>query len=508
VADAHGNTGSASFSVTVHDSTAPVVTVPANAVVEATSASGTAYTFSASAIDTVDGTVVTTCDPASGSTFAIGTTTVACWARDAHGNTAAASFTITVLKMTPLITWNVPADITYGTALSGAELNATANVTGSFVYTPPAGTVLNAGAGQTLSGVFTPADGATYTTATMNSNITVLKAIPTTTWAAPGAITYGTVLTGAQLSATANVPGSFAYTPGNGVVLDAGMRTLSAIFTPTDVTNYASVTATTEVLVATAALAVTAASHTKTYGAANPTLTVSYSGFVNGDTATSLAIPALVTTAATTSSPVGTYPITASGAVSANYTISYVTGTLAVTRAVLTVTADNQTKTYGAANPVLTVTCLGFVNGDTAASLTVQPTVTTTATISSPAGTYPITASGAESANYTITHVNGMLTVVASSGPVATNDSYTTTQATALTVASPGVLANDTGGTLTAVLSGAPAHGALVLNANGGFRYAPSASYIGTDTFRYQAKDSSGTLSGVSTVTIAIKSFQ
>ena len=155
----------------------------------------------------------------------------------------------------------------------------------------------------------------------------------------------------------------------------------------------------------------------------------------------------------------------------------------------------------------MTVSYSGFVNGDTAASLTTQPTVTTTATTASPVGTYPITASGATSANYTMSYVNGTLTVVASSGPVANNDSYTTTQATALTVATPGVLANDTGNTLTAVLSSGPAHGTLTLNANGSFRYTPSSSFIGTDTFRYQAKDSSAALSSVATVTITVTSF-
>ena len=135
-------------------------------------------------------------------------------------------------------------------------------------------------------------------------------------------------------------------------------------------------------------------------------MTVSYSGFVNGDTAASLTTPPTVSTTATAASAAGTYPITASGAVSANYTISYVSGTLTVTRAALTVTANNQTKAYGAANPTLTVSYSGFVNGDTAASLTTPPTVSTATTATSAVGTYPITASGAVSANYTISYVS------------------------------------------------------------------------------------------------------
>ena len=61
---------------------------------------------------------------------------------------ATATTTITVLKATSTITWSTPADITYGTALSATQLNATANVPGSFVYAPVAGTVLNAGAAR------------------------------------------------------------------------------------------------------------------------------------------------------------------------------------------------------------------------------------------------------------------------------------------------------------------------------------------------------------------------
>ena len=68
-------------------------------------------------------------------------------------------------KVTPTITWATPAPITYGTALSGTQLNATASVPGSFAYNPAAGTVLGVGS-QTLSVTFTPTDTVDYTTAT------------------------------------------------------------------------------------------------------------------------------------------------------------------------------------------------------------------------------------------------------------------------------------------------------------------------------------------------------
>ena len=159
----------------------------------------------------------------------------------------------------------------------------------------------------------------------------------------------------------------------------------------------------------------------ESYGAANPALTVSYSGFVNGDTQASLTTLPTVSTTATAASPAGSYPITASGAVSANYTISYVAGTLTVNKVALTITANNQSKVVGAANPALTVSYGGFVNGETQASLTTQPTVTTTAVTGSPVGTYPITASGAVAANYNISYVAGTLTVTSATlafGPI------------------------------------------------------------------------------------------
>jgi len=130
-------------------------------------------------------------------------------------------------------------------------------------------------------------------------------------------------------------------------------------------------------------LTITADNQSKGYGAALPGLTVSYSGFVNGDTAGSLTTAPAVTTSGTASSPAGSYPITASGAVDANYTISYVAGTLTVSPVGLVVTANNQSKGYGAALPGLTVSYSGFVNGDTAGSLTTAPAVTTSGTASS-----------------------------------------------------------------------------------------------------------------------------
>ena len=86
-------------------------------------------------------------------------------------------------------------------------------------------------------------------------------------------------------------------------------------------------------------------------------------------------------------------------------------GTLTVTPVALTITADNKTTVYGASLPTLTTRCAGLVNGDTSASLTTQPTVTTSATLASQPGTYSITASGAVDPDYTISYAGGTVTV-------------------------------------------------------------------------------------------------
>ena len=200
-----------------------------------------------------------------------------------------------------------------------------------------------------------------------------------------------------------------------------------------------------------AALTVTAANQTKTYGAANPALTVSYSGFVNGDTQASLTTPATATTTATTASAVGNYTIVPSGAADNNYTISYVNGTLTVGQAALTVIADNQTKTYGAANPALTVSYSGFVNGDTQASLTTPATATTTATTASAVGNYTIVPGGAADNNYTISYVNGTLNVGQAALTVTANNQTKTYGASnpALTVSYSGFVNGDTQASLT-----------------------------------------------------------
>ncbi len=162
-------------------------------------------------------------------------------------------------------------------------------------------------------------------------------------------------------------------------------------------------------------LVVTADNKEKVYGSANPPLTASYDGFVNGDDVGSLGAAPILSTGADNSSPVAQYPISISGGTSGNYSFVLKGGILTVTKASLLVSAEDKSKSYGSVNPPLTVVYDGFVNGDNSGSLTVQPVATTTADVLSPVGQYPITVSGAESNNYSITYNAASLTITQAS---------------------------------------------------------------------------------------------
>jgi hypothetical protein len=139
------------FTVTVEDTTDPVVSVPSDITTEATGPGGAAVTFSASASDIVDGSVSTSCAPSSGSTFALGTTTVTCSATDSNGNTGSASFGVTV-RDTAAPSVTVPANITTpATGPSGATVSFSASATDlvdsspSVVCAPPSGSTFPLG---------------------------------------------------------------------------------------------------------------------------------------------------------------------------------------------------------------------------------------------------------------------------------------------------------------------------------------------------------------------------
>ena len=284
-------------------------------------------------------------------------------------------------------------------------------IPGTYTYTPPAGTVPAVGT-VPLSVLFTPTD-PNYGTATKTVNLVVNKASLTVT-ANSQTVTYGTALapysytiTGlvngdTQATATTGAP-SLSTTPANPV--NAGTYTINTAAGTMASSNYSLSFVNGTVTITKPTLTVTANNFSRVYGAANPTFSAVVTGAVGTDTFT-----VTESTTATAASPVGSYSIVpvVSGTNLSNYNVVYVNGTLTVGQATLTVTAGNASRAYGVANPGFSASATGAVNGDTFTF-----TESTTATASSPVGSYAIVpvASGTNLGNYSVVYVNGTLTV-------------------------------------------------------------------------------------------------
>jgi hypothetical protein len=210
-------------------------------------------------------------------------------------------------------------------------------------------------------------------------------------------------------------------------------------------------------------LAVTANPATKIYGGPVPSLTYIVSGLVGADTAGTALSGSLATTAMS-GSHVGSYPITQGTltAVNGNYTINFGGANVSVSPAPLSISANNVSKPYGAPVPPLTASYSGLVIGDTAASLSTPPTLTTSATATSPVGVYGIQVAGAGSLDYTFSYVPGTLTVAkAITSAALTGGSIsiavvgqTATYTVQLAPVSPG--AGKPTGTVTLLMDGTP----------------------------------------------------
>ena len=166
------------------------------------------------------------------------------------------------------------------------------------------------------------------------------------------------------------------------------------------------------------------ANTTKVYGDANPEFNITYSGFRDGDSEVGFSVPASISTIVDNSSKVGKYDIVASGAVSDKYEISYIPGTLTITKAPLSISAGNYTKKQGDAMPVFKASYAGFKNGENESVLTKQPVFSCEANEASAPAEYAVTISGAEAENYDISYEQGHLTVVEADAVVVRAKSY------------------------------------------------------------------------------------
>jgi len=213
--DASGNVSQKTFNVTVGDTTAPVLALPANISAEATSAAGAVVNYSATALDGVDGSMTPNCVPTSGATFAFGVTTVNCSVTDAHGNTGTGSFTVAVADTVAPSIVGAPGDrVIEATSAAGALVSwtsptATDVVDGTVAVScaPASGTVFPIGA--------TPG---TCTAVDSHGNQTTSHFTTTVQDTTPPVVAIASPIDGAVLSLYEYVTASYTCADAVGVV--------------------------------------------------------------------------------------------------------------------------------------------------------------------------------------------------------------------------------------------------------------------------------------------------
>jgi len=261
----------------------------------------------------------------------------------------------------------------------------------------------DAGTGKTLSvSAYTVNDGNSgnnYTVSTVTSTAGVIVQASGSVALGSLSQTYNGMAEAATATTTpSGLAVSFTYNGSATVPTSAGSYTV--IGTITDA-NYQG-SATNTLVIAQASGAITLGSLSQTYSGLAELATAT-------TTPTGLAVSFTYNGSATAPTNAGSYTVLGT-ITDANYQGS-ATNTMVINKATLTVTADNKSKMCGQPNPPLTASYNGFVSGENANVLTSPVTLNTTAATSSSEGTYPITASGAVAANYTINYVSGILTV-------------------------------------------------------------------------------------------------
>lgn len=202
-------------------------------------------------------------------------------------------------------------------------------------------------------------------------------------------------------------------------IMGAGTARITATQQGSD--NYDKATSTKTIRINKANLLAAADNKTMTYGDNVPDFTVTFTGFVNGDTEADLDVKVEcgsnvyfsdMSVGVYSISPVSFDPNNPDNGEDRNYNITCINGTLTIEKAPLTITADDKARTYGDANPKFTFAYDGLKNGETASeALSTMPVAMTDAKVASPVGDYPIYVSGAEATNYDIQYAQGTLTV-------------------------------------------------------------------------------------------------
>ena len=173
---------------------------------------------------------------------------------------------IPVYDVVSTLSWAAPSPIVYGQALTARQLDAKASAPGTITYSPPLHTVLGAGP-HTLTATFTPRNASADSPASATVTLVVDPATPAISWPAIARLIYGTPLPASDLDATSPVAGTFSYSSSAGTVLPGGSTVITATFTPSDSTDYVSVSFIRTASVAAAATAMSLSVGPATYGA-------------------------------------------------------------------------------------------------------------------------------------------------------------------------------------------------------------------------------------------------
>ncbi|RII29649.1 MAG: hypothetical protein CXR30_10005 [Geobacter sp.] len=410
VSDGQGNNTSQSFTIKVtHVNHPPVIsttTPPTTATV------GVLYSYTISASDPEYNTPYTYSLPVcpagmtiTGSPGAIAWTPTAAQnnnvydvtvkVADSLGAYSTLSYSITVgtyVKQTPVITWNTPSAITYGTALSDTQLNATASVPGTFVYSPAAGAVLSTGS-QTLSVTFTPTDTARYNNATASVTLTVNPVVATVVLSGLSQTYDGTAKTVIASTTPAGLSTTITYNGSTTAPSAAGSYAVVATVSDANYSGSASGT----LIIAKATPAISWATPASiTYGTALSATQLNASTAIPGSLVYSPVSGSILNAGSQTLS------VTLTPTDTTNYTSATASVTLTVNPAAATVVLGGLSQTYdGTAKTVIATT--------TPAGLNTVITYNGSATVPTAAGSYAVVAT-VNDANYSGS-ASGTLTV-------------------------------------------------------------------------------------------------
>jgi RHS repeat-associated protein len=352
-----------------------------------------------------------------------------------YGQDGLVSVTVSNTSTAPVPTGNVTLSVDSGTPLSGTLsagfFSFDVGILGAGGHSLAAAYATQGNFAATFAAATLTVNPASLTVTADSPSITYGSSVPALTYTYTGLVNHdnSAAFTGALATMASGTPNAGSYAITQGTLAAIGNYTIAA-FNPGTLT------------VNKAGLTVTANSPAITYGSSLPALTYTYTGLVNHDSSASFT-GALATTA---SGPpnAGSYTITQGTlAATGNYTIAiFSSGTLTVNQATLTVTVNSATKQFDTPNPMFTATITGLVNGDSSDVVSGAPSLTSTATTTSPVGSYPIAAAQGTlaAANYNFTFVNGTLAIALAPAGGAAVYVLSSSAAGALTISGNGYL--------------------------------------------------------------------